>query len=213
VNQGHRRLLDQIRSVVRDETRYLRHYIGQVIDTDDELTQGRVAVAVIELGWDTAARAAWCWPRQVQGLMVPAVGQWVEVYFVGGDRNRPVYLGLASEVKGHTPESYVGPDSMVVFADPDGKVQITYDRQAQTLLIAGGDGANQILIDLAGGKITIGDSAPSDSARKGDATTADVTTDPTNFPFLTTVCAIFGMTLSKIDGKITGGSAQVKVGG
>jgi len=79
-----------IRWIIEQETVYLRHYIGQVFSNDDSEKKGRVLVNVPELGWFTQAEAAWCWPRQLHGLTVPIPGEWVEVYFINGNRNRPV---------------------------------------------------------------------------------------------------------------------------
>jgi hypothetical protein len=92
-------LYGEICEIVREETLYLRHYIGQVLDVNDEENRGMVKVSVIELGWDNASIAPWCSPRQLNALTVPEVGEWVEVYFISGDMNRPVYLGNVCEMR------------------------------------------------------------------------------------------------------------------
>ena len=92
-----------IEALIREQTKYLRHYIGRVTDVQDPLGRGRVLVHVPDLGWNTDAAGAWCWPRAMHGMDVPAVGEWVEVYFVAGDPDQPVYLGQAAEIQEQKP--------------------------------------------------------------------------------------------------------------
>ena len=69
-----------------------------------------------------------------------------------------------------------------------------------------------ITIEETGGILEIAGGGAK-AAREGDATLVDITTDPTNFAFLTTVCAIFGMTLASLTGKVNAGSSKVEIGG
>jgi hypothetical protein len=120
-------LTGMIRSVVQSELRYLRHYIGQVSDNQDPNTKGRVRVKINDLGWDTDDKAPWCWPRQLHAMDVPKVDEWVEVYFINGDRTRAVYLGQASEILEQIPEGYSDPGKRVLFQDPDSGDSLQYD--------------------------------------------------------------------------------------
>jgi len=92
-------LYGMIVEIVRQETLYLRHYIGQVLSNTDELNIGMCQVSIPELGWTTADLAPWCYARQAHKMSVPIVGEWVEVYFLNGDRNRPVYIEMCTEMK------------------------------------------------------------------------------------------------------------------
>jgi len=131
----YRSLSDQIAYEVEKALKYHKHYIGQVSDNDDPSKKGRVRVMVPELGWDSQDRAQWCWPRQGFGMNVPLVDQWVEVWFIAGDRNRAVYLGLAAEITGHTPDAYSAPKQRVLFQDPTTKDSIIYDAEDKTFTL------------------------------------------------------------------------------
>lgn len=126
-------LTGELRKIVREELRYLRHYIGQVVDNQDPSTKGRVRVKIADLGWDTNDKSPWCWPRQLHALDVPKVDEWVEVYFINGDRARAVYLGQASEILEQIPDGYTSPAKRVLFQDPDSGDKIEYDSQGQIL--------------------------------------------------------------------------------
>jgi hypothetical protein len=119
--------LGVIAEVVRRETRYLRHYMGQVLSNEDELGRGRVLCSVPELGLDTQDKAPWCWPRYRHSQSTPKVGEWVEVYFMGGDPDRPVYLGGLGELKDQVPPSYSGPRVHVLFEHPEGEMAIRHE--------------------------------------------------------------------------------------
>lgn len=92
-------LYGEICDIIFEETLYLRHYIGQVLSNTDELNIGMVQVSVPELGWADQSTAPWCAPRQRHSMTIPEVGEWVEVYFMAGDCNRPVYLEMCNDLK------------------------------------------------------------------------------------------------------------------
>jgi len=189
-----RALYTLLRRIVAQETKYLRTYIGHVLNNQDSLSKGRVQVELAALGWMGADQAPWCWPRDKHGMSVPVVDEWVEVSFINGDPSLPVYRGLAAEIQGNVAKAYNGTTTRhVLFSDPDDKVEMVFDAVANLL--------------------TIGKTSPKAAARKDDPTGADATTDPTNIPLIMALAAMFGFTLSPpIVGKITGGSTQVEVG-
>lgn len=183
-----------IEQIVREETRYLRHYFGTVLRNDDELGRGRVLVSVPELGWNTEDQGAWCFPRQIHALSVPAVDEIVEVYFMAGDVNRPVYLGLPADFAGNLPPSYVDPTTHVIFEDPEESTLIRWD----------------------GSNLDLGKSDHLEAARQTD--TVEVT-----IPIGTVIIAVSGGSGSPavgtpnpnpitLTGEITSGSAQVRIG-
>lgn len=116
-------------ALIYRETRYLRHYIGEVCQNDDPMNRGRVKVKVYELGWETEDVAAWCEPRQLHAMSVPLVGEWVEVYFMVGDMNRPVYLGQAPEILAsrNTPSKFTDRKKHVVFENLLNGCSLWYD--------------------------------------------------------------------------------------
>lgn len=133
MNNRTRDLVETIRGMIHQETRYLRHYIGQVVDRDDPASRGRVKVCVYELGWQTPDTARWCWPRMNPSLVVPMVDEWVEVYFMSGDRSRPVYLAGAAEMADMVPQKYTGPKIEMLLATKDKKGAVRYDEESGLL--------------------------------------------------------------------------------
>jgi len=117
-----------IASVVKEETRWLRHYIGQVQVNVDPLVRGRVSATIPELGLLTPEEALWCYPRQGYSMNVPKINDYVEIYFMAGDPNRPVYMAIASEVTGMDVSSFNGLASdRVIFESPVTGENIKYD--------------------------------------------------------------------------------------
>ncbi len=129
-----RDLLGLLRGLIARETRFLRHYLGEVRDVTDPLNRGRVLVHIKELGWTEDSSGAWCWPRDRHSMDVPMVGEWVEVYFMGGDPTRPVYLGRATEIKDQgPPRDFSGPKVRVLLEDPDSGDTLKYENGAYCL--------------------------------------------------------------------------------
>lgn len=134
-------LYGQICEIVRQQTIYLRHYLGQVTARTDDLNIGMVQVSVPELGWMSQDEAPWCYPRQLHSLSVPEVGEWVEVYFLNGDMNKPVYIGLCNEMKKEDstyciPSWYTGdPTLRIVYQSPKTKKGICLNETDGEMLI------------------------------------------------------------------------------
>ena len=112
-------LYETIKKIIYEETAYLKHYVGQVVSSEDELKKGRVKVVIPFLGLEDEGVGLWCWPRQQHGLSVPAVDSDVEVYFMEGDSSKPVYLYPASERIDNNIEQYDGDiNNHVIFESP-----------------------------------------------------------------------------------------------
>jgi len=126
-----------IEALIREQTKYLRHYIGRVTDNQDAFSRGRVLVQVPDLGWNTDASGAWCWPRFLHGMRVPEIGEWVEVYFVAGDPDQPAYLGQAGEIQNQKPAAYDGPTTKVLYQDPKTGFYVKHDQDADLLDLNG----------------------------------------------------------------------------
>lgn len=108
MNDKTRTNLQMIQEIVRQETIFLRHFVGVVLDNKDELNKGRIQVAIYDLGLDTKDVAPWCNARYIgNGISIPKVDDWVEVYFINGSPDRPVWLALASEVKDNLLSNFV----------------------------------------------------------------------------------------------------------
>ena len=113
-----------IRSIVWEETKYLRHYVAEVKKNTDELMSGRILVVIPSLGWDTEDKGQWARPRYTHGLSVPKVGEWVEVYFIDGSVNNLAYMGTALEMLNMKPLNYTGPTMHVLWEMPGDQEQV-----------------------------------------------------------------------------------------
>ena len=217
-----------LRRIVRNETIWLRHYVGKVLNNDCSTApglqmSGMIQVAIYDLGLDTADIGIWCFPRDKNSLITPAIGDWVEVYFINGDRNRPVYMGTAHEISGQIPENYDGQaTTQVIFESNGNSAHITMDELANILEIGS---------DTAG--------AFAFAARQNDATLSNSSTDSAFWTWVTglmTALSTFAATASggpiafvaggaalaaalaaltpptSQTGKINAGSTQVKIG-
>jgi hypothetical protein len=212
-----RTLLTIIQRIILNETVWLRHYIGKVLAFAQD-NSGMVQVAVFDLGCDTGDKAFWCYPRDKMGILTPALGDWVEIYFIGGDRNRPVYMGIAAEIADQLPKNYDGKNTtQVLFEDGDNKFHIKYD--------------------AAGNAFEIGNSNMLAAARETDPTLSNSSTDSAFWTWLSAVFTAFSTFVTGLNagtltaqalamslalaanptptsqtGKINGGSDQTSIG-
>jgi len=172
-------IVEQIKKIVLQETKYLRHYYGQVVDVDDDETQGRVKVKVPMLGWIEADSQPWCRSRDRNRMNTPEVDEWVEVYFMDGNRNIPVYVGGINEFKEQIVESYDDPKVKVLYDDKkhfvtkndteNGEIEGTFD--------------DNLLYRLTEDEILIGESGHMESARKDDEVKSTSAEDSTYWTF------------------------------
>lgn len=130
-----------ITEIIEEETIYLRHYIGEVVAIEDELKRGRIKITLPELGMDTPDKGLWCNPRQSAGMIIPNIGSWAEVYFINGDRQRPVYLFPASEILDNTVKNYKGnTKESILFEDSNSKENnIKYNSSDKTITVFDGE--------------------------------------------------------------------------
>jgi hypothetical protein len=122
-----------LKKIIQEETLYLRHYIGKVLDNYDIDGKAKIKVSIQELGWTTPELAAICYPRQTRSLITPQVGEWVEVYFLGGNKMRPVWMGIAYEMQDMLPKSYKDITSHVIFDHAKTKDNIVYSDSEKSL--------------------------------------------------------------------------------
>lgn len=212
-----RDLLTLIRKIVIQQTIWLRHYIGEVKNTTDPERLGRINVTVPVLGFNDEASGFWCYPRDKNALLTPKAGDWVEIYFMNGDMDRPVYLGKAPEIDKMLPKNYDGrPSTQIVFEDPENKIRIKFDAVRNELEIGSKDFR--------------------DTARKDDSVKSTGGEDSAYWAWLSGFIGVFSAwvpvpgdgggalktaltaflggnpTPTSLTGKITAGSAQVKTG-
>lgn len=160
-----------IQEIIEKETKYLRHYYGQVINNIHLSRQGFVQVRVPTLGWERIDQTPFCRPRDKHSMDVPGLGEWVEVYFMEGNRDTPAYLGNCPELypippATAVPRAYDGnPTTHVLYESPIRKDSIAHDDLLSwltTKLGIGGSytvkvgiGGNIDLVVGAGGTINI----------------------------------------------------------
>jgi hypothetical protein len=122
-----------LKKIIQEETIYLRHYIGKVVDNYDMDGKAKIKVTIQDLGWNTPELAAVCYPRQTHSLITPQVGEWVEVYFLGGNKMRPVWMGIAYEMQNMLPKSYKDITSHVLFDHAKTKDNVVYNDAEKSL--------------------------------------------------------------------------------
>lgn len=111
--------LEVLQDLIHEETMYLRHYYGQVMANVDPEKKGKVLVTIPEIGLSEISGGIWCYPRDRHSMSVPNIKEYVEVYFVAGDPDRPVYMGQCNEMLLQVPKAFDGlPTTHVVFQNP-----------------------------------------------------------------------------------------------
>lgn len=171
MSQSFDELTGMIRKMVLDIVRYNVPRLGQVSKIDDETSSGRILVLIPVLGWDTDNLGAWCFPKDKKSLITPKVGDYVYVEFIDGDRNQPVYSGIANGMKDMLPKNYDGkPTTQIIFEDNSGKAYVKYDEKEKEFLIS----------DSSGNKVSLKDGvlkifSGTESFLKGDTFDAWVT--------------------------------------
>jgi phage gp45-like len=139
-------LLSVIRRVVSQETVFLKHFEGVVTDDQDPKSLGRVKVQIPELLWTTPDKTPWAGPEHALSTVVPPPGSPVVVYFLKGDRARPVYRGGSSERGASRLAEYKEPSTAVLYED--GEISVVWDRRRSLLAIK--LGAATINLDAKG---------------------------------------------------------------
>ncbi len=123
-----------IADVVASETKFLRHYVGKVLSNVDTDRKGKILVSIPELGWDNQSTGAWCAPRIYnRGLSTPKTGEYVEVYFMNGDKNRPVYLAGMGDMMDMLPSKRNSERDHIIFEND--KKAISYDENKKELTV------------------------------------------------------------------------------
>lgn len=129
-------LLSIIQKLIRDSSMFNVPRIGKVSQVVDVEKKGRVLVQIPSLGWDSDEKAAWCFPKQVNGLVIPRIGDYVVIDFLDGDMNLPVYSGLAMNMKGMLPDNYDATgQSQLIYESADGKDYVKVDEKLREFII------------------------------------------------------------------------------
>jgi hypothetical protein len=124
-----------IRDIVNTETKFHRLFWGEVLSTADSSRRGRIQVSVPSLGRDTQDKAIFAYPAETHKLVVPKKGDLVVIAFMFGRPAQAVYFGQAHWLTGATPKSYDGPDTAVLYEDPDGGLSMVFKRTGGTFEI------------------------------------------------------------------------------
>lgn len=120
-------LYGEIANIVRKETQWLRHYVGTVLNNIDPLKEGRLLIEIPELEW-IGPEAVWASPRFLHEVKIPKIKEPVEIYFINMDMNRPVWLGLAGELKKGFSKNHTGvPTQAFIYENPTTGHSIKYD--------------------------------------------------------------------------------------
>ena len=127
-------LYSMIAKIVLDVTRFNVPRIGIVSQNNDPLSKGRVLAHIPSFNWVTDDTGAWCYPKDKGALITPATGDYILVEFIDGDRDLPVYSGIATQMKDMLPSAYDGKaTTQVIFEDKNGDMNIKYDEISKEL--------------------------------------------------------------------------------
>ena len=97
---------EALREIIARATRYDRTYMAKVLIDLDPESKGRVQIAIPDLGILTPAEGVWADVEMPIGVNVsPKAGDWVAVYFLGGDPSKPCVRGRTSIVKDNLPKN------------------------------------------------------------------------------------------------------------
>jgi len=123
---------ETIRQIIANATRYMKTYLGKVLQDVDPEGRGRVMIAIPDLGILTPAEGVWADVEMPVGQNVsPKNGDWVAVYFLNGDFSKPVARGRNSIIKDNLPDN--ANRKQVFYEDADTK--IWYDEAKQEITI------------------------------------------------------------------------------
>lgn len=123
---------EALREVISRATRYDRTYMGKVLTDFDPEGRGRVQIAIPDLGILTSTESVWADVEMPIGVNVsPKAGDWVAVYFLGGNPSKPCVRGRTSIVKDNLPKNA---NRKQVFYEDD-NTKIYYDETNSELSI------------------------------------------------------------------------------
>jgi len=129
-----------LEKIILDVTRFYVARIGEVVNTDDELKSGRILVHIPSLGWTTDAEGAWCFPKDKKSLITPKVGDFVLIEFVDGNKDYPIYSGLALQMKDMLPAAYDGKNTtQILFENNKKDFALIYDESEKILKLGSKD--------------------------------------------------------------------------
>ena len=172
-------LIEILKRIILEETKYLRHYVGKIADINDPANKGRVLVLIDGLGWSTNDNGAWCYPAGTNSVITPQINDYVIVIFMYGNPNMPYYIGMANAIQGMYPQDFDNkPSTCIIFESNDNKTYIKYDDQQKMVEIKDSNNNSIQLklgeIDIAGTKINL--LSASESFVKGDTLSAQLQT-------------------------------------
>ena len=135
---------EALREIIARATRYDRTYMAKVLIDLDPEGKGRVQIAIPDLGILTPTEGVWADVEMPIGVNVsPKAGDWVAVYFLGGDPSKPCVRGRTSIVKDNLPKNA---NRKQVFYEDD-NTKIYYDEINSELSI---DTKYKMTVKIAG---------------------------------------------------------------
>ena len=123
------KVVEDIRNLIRQETKYLARYTATVIDNTE--MDGVLTLSCFELGWEDPESYATAYPSQDPGKMVtPEIGDNVEIFFHAGDRNKPKWSGIITEIaiNKNKMRQNTNAEKKVIYEDRRTGDYITYDQ-------------------------------------------------------------------------------------
>lgn len=143
-------LVRKLIQLINDQTKYMRTYIGYIVDTNDELMKGRLKVCIPDLGVLSQDVAFWCCQSGMSQVTMLSVNDWVRVGFHNNSPSHAYIIGQATEVNGTLPQAFTGEKTFnVLYESAEHKMQITHNEQTEAFTIQDKNG-NKIVMDKTG---------------------------------------------------------------
>lgn len=131
--------LEVIKNLIKKETIYLRHYDAQVVSVEEVVIGTtktfRVWCLPHDLGCQTINEAIGAYPRQGKSVLRPTIGEYVELYFLKGDPDFPVFLYPVSENNGSGSLDTKTPLTDIIYQSKDTVGEIIFDQTIKTFSI------------------------------------------------------------------------------
>jgi len=171
--------IEMLKSLILKETIYLRHYNAKVVKTED-ITIGdsktfRVHCLPADLGMFSDEQSIIAYPRQNRSVIRPEKGEYVELYFLNGHPDFPVFLYPSVEIGGNGFKK-LNPDGIdTIYQSNDDVCSFTYDKKKKVIAI--GEDVTEINFGKDGKGV----------ARLDDTIVSNMTTDSSFWSWVTAV--------------------------
>lgn len=106
-----------VRELISRMLTYYQTWEGTVVDIEDPLNRGRIKVKIPQIGWIKLSECPWVEPELQHGQVTPKKDVAVLVYFLNGNKSKPMYRGRSPSLKVSRLVNYATHNDVVLFED------------------------------------------------------------------------------------------------